>query len=97
MTTISKQLVLVGGITKNFFSSSDLGVWNKDSNQWTHPLPRMPMPRQRASATSYKHWLVVAGGLSHRHHNCIPVDVLDVDKKQWSVRASTVYLPRGNT
>ncbi len=51
-------------------------------NQWTHPFPPMPTPRYRPSATSYKHWLVVAGGY---HGVCLQtVQLLDVSNMQWS-------------
>ena len=61
MTTILNKLVLVGG-RHNLDAVDQLGVWQTDNKDWTHPFPHMPTPRSSPSATSYKHWLVVAGG-----------------------------------
>ncbi len=48
----------------------------------------MSTPRSGPSATSYKHWLVVACG---RHGVCLQasVEVLDVSNMQWSTGPST--------
>ncbi len=83
MTTINNKLVVVGGS-----NSSELGEWQPDRNQWTHPFPPMPTPRYWPSATSYKHWLVVAGGC---HGVCLQasVEILDVSNMQWSTGPST--------
>ncbi len=83
MTTINNKLVVVGGSNRDRSDSSELGEWQPDSNQWTHPFPPMPTPRWLPSATSYKHWLVVAGGC---HGVCLhaSVEVLDVSNMQWS-------------
>ena len=63
MTTINNNLVIVGGSGRNNLDEVDqLGVWQTDSNQWTRPFPPMPTPCHSPSATSYNHWLVVAGG-----------------------------------
>ena len=81
MTTTNNKLVLVGGYQQH--SRVDkLGVWQTDNNQWTYPFPPMPTPLSFPSATSYKHWLVVAGGFSS-------VEVLNVHNKQWSTGPST--------
>ncbi len=60
MTTINNKLVVVGGRNSDNSESSELREWQPDSNQWTHPFPPMPTPLRLHSATSYKHWLVVA-------------------------------------
>ncbi len=87
MTTINNKLVVVGGINRDDSDSSELGEWQPDSNQWTHPFPPMSTPRCVHSATSYKHWLVVAGGY---HGVCLQtVEVLDVSNMQWSTGPST--------
>ena len=88
MTTINNKLILVGG----YHDSSvvdQLGVWKTDSNQWTRPFPPMPTPHFSPSATSYKHWLVVAGGVGIRGVSVSTVEVLDIDNKQWSTAPST--------
>ncbi len=77
----------MGGTNRDISISSELGEWQSDSNQWTHPFPPIPTPRTAHSATSYKHWLVVAGG----HHGvCLQtVEVLDISNMQWSTGPST--------
>ncbi len=88
MTTINNKLVVVGGRNREDSDSSELGEWQPDSNQWTHPFPPMSATRCVPSATSYKHWLVVAGGC---HGVCLQasVEVLDVSNMQWSTGPST--------
>ena len=86
MTTINNKLILVGGHDGDT-EVDQLGVWKTDSNQWTRPFPAMPTPRFYPSATSYKHWLVVAGG--YRRGYLSTVEILDIDNKQWSTGPST--------
>ncbi len=88
MTTINNKLVVVGGTNRDGSESSELGEWQPDRNKWTHPFPPMPTPRMLPSVTSYKHWLVVAGGF---HGVCLhaSVEVLDVFNMQWSTGPST--------
>ena len=88
MTTINNKLVVVGGINKDRSGSSELGEWQPDSKQWTHPFPPMSTPRYVHSAISYKHWLVVAGGY-HGGRLQANVEVLDVSNMQWFTRPST--------
>ncbi len=87
MTTISSKLVVVGGTNRDNSVSSELGEWQSDSNQWTHPFPPMSTPRCVHSATSYKHWLVVAGG--YRGVCLQTIEVLDISNMQWSTGPST--------
>ena len=88
MITIHGKLVLLGGLTTDDSVSNELSQWQSDSNQWTHPFPAMPIPRYVSSAASYKHWLVVAGGLGP-HGYCVHTEVLDVDNEQWSKGPAT--------
>ena len=85
MTTINNKLILVGGY--HYIYVNELGVWQTDSNQWTRPFPPMATPRYCPSATSYKHWLVVAGGDTNSI-SLSTVEVLDIDNKQWSTTPS---------
>ena len=51
----------------------------------------MPTSRSSPSATSYKHWLVVAGGIGYTSGfgaSLSTVEVLDVHSKQWSTGPS---------
>ncbi len=88
MTTINNKLVVVGGRNRDGSVSSELGEWQPDSNQWTHPYPPMSTPRYVPSATSYKHWLVVAGGC-HGVRLHASVEILDVSNMQCSTGPST--------
>ncbi len=88
MTTINNKLVVVGGRNRDDSDSSELGEWQPDSNQWADPFPPMSTPRWLPSATSYKHWLVVAGGY-HGVRLQASVEVLDVSNMQWSTGPST--------
>ena len=88
MTTINNKLVVVGGRNREDSDSGELGEWQPDSNQWTHPFPPMPTFSWLHSATSYKHWLVVAGGC-HVVRLQTSVEVLDVSNMQWSTGPST--------
>ena len=92
MTTINNKLILVGGHHDDGVVDQ-LGVWKTDSNQWTRPFRAMPTPRFSPSATSYKHWLVVAGGF--KQVSLSTVEVLDVDNKQWSTAPSIPITWRG--
>ncbi len=86
MATINSKLVVMGGKNRDLSDSSELGEWQPDSNQWTHPFPPMSTPHCVHSATSYKHWLMVAGG----YHGVLQtVEVLDVSNMQWSTGPST--------
>ncbi len=87
MTSVNNKLVLVGGRNKYYSDSNELSEWQTDSNQWTHPFPPMSISRYWPSATSYKHWLVVAGGC---HGVCLQtsVEILDVFNMQWSTGPS---------
>ncbi len=91
MTTINNKLVVVGGRNRGRSDSSELGEWQPDRNKWTHPFPPMSTPRCVPSATSYKHWLVVAGGY-HGFRLQASVEILDVSNMQWSTRPSTPTL-----
>ena len=85
MTTIHNKLVLVGGRHDGMYVDQ-LGVWQTDSNKWTRPFPPMPTPHYSPSATSYKHWLVVAG--CSLLNSSLNVEVLNVDNNQWSTGPS---------
>ncbi len=88
VTTINNKLVVVGGRNRKESDSSELGEWQSVSNKWTHPFPPMSTPRWGPTATSYKHWLVVAGGC-HRVYLHASFEVLDVSNMQWSTGPST--------
>ena len=80
MTTINKQLVLVGGYEHG--DSKVLGVWDANKKQWTHPYPEMHTARSSCSAVVYKEWLVVAGGWTPGAR-LSSVEVMNTNSKQW--------------
>ena len=82
VTSINKQLVLVGG-WKIDHESKVLGVWKSASKEWVHPYPDMPTARLNSSAVPYKEWLAVAGGKTEEGHELTSVEVMNVDSKQW--------------
>ena len=86
MTAIDNHLILVGGVTgmgRDGSYSKVLGVWSEESKKWTHPYPDMTTPRHSCSAFTYKHWLVVAGGMGAGDRKISSVEVMNTDTKQW--------------
>ena len=84
MTSINQCLVLAGGCKKDNTCSNEIAVWQSEIKEWKLPFPTMPTPRWGPSATSYKNWLIVAGG-SKEKDCCLPVvEILNVFTNQWS-------------
>ena len=82
MATINNQLVLVGGKEQGK-ASRELGVWEADRKEWTHPYPEMPTGRWRCSAVVHNEWLVVVGGVTPVQQYTSSVEVLNVSTNQW--------------
>ena len=63
MTSVDKNLVLVGGVIRNksdLFSedrTNKLGVWNEELNNWTETLPSMPTAHSGPTVATYKNGL----------------------------------------
>ena len=90
MAVVNNQLVLVGGEdvqTKK--KTNKLGVWNEQSEGWTHPLPPMTTACSSPSvATHSNRWLVVIGGYDDIT-TLSRVEILDTtESKQWYHAAS---------
>ena len=82
-TRVNDQLVLVGGKTISTNKATNvLGVWDEESQTWTHPFPEMPTPRYLLSVVSYQRWLVVAGG-KDVIDSFDKVELLDTHLRQW--------------
>ena len=67
MTTVSSQLVMVGGIdlsTGNTTTqtTNTVSVWSTSQRRWTHPYPTLKTPRYWPAVSTYHQHLVVAGG-----------------------------------
>ena len=84
LTTYQERLVLVGGESPCTGAPSNQLWMLEDEQSWTQPLPSMPTPRSRASAMSFRQYLVVVGGVGY--------DVIEVYNGQQWARADT--LPR---
>ena len=89
MAFVNNRIVLVGGrnVQTNEVSNK-LGVWNEQSQGWTHPLPPMTKARRSPSvATHNDRWLVVIGGYNGSYLS--NVEILDTTKsRQWHCAAS---------
>ena len=84
MSAVDNKLVLVGGVsTSSGKVTNVLGVWDEQSQTWTHPFPVMPTARSSPSVISYQKWLVVAGGRGETGPYCINVEILDILSGQW--------------
>ena len=84
MAIINNELVLIGGEDANTKENTNtLGVWNEQSNQWTHPYPPMITACSKASAiTHHNKWLIVIGGLGNEG-SLSRVEVLDITLGKW--------------
>ena len=86
MSAVDSKLVLVGGrstLTDIPWPTGMLGVWDEQSQTWTHPFPAMPTARRSPSVISYQKWLVVAGGSDGRGFYYKSVEILDTISGQW--------------
>ena len=93
MAAVNNQLILVGGVAVQTDKvTNKLGVWNEQSNRWTHPLPPMTTACTASSVATYNNrWLVVMGGHDGKDY-LSRVNVLDTTEPgQWYHAAS---LPR---
>ena len=94
MAVVNNQLVLIGGgnlETKK--RTNQLGVWNEQSMEWTHPLPPMTTACSSPSVVTHNNsWLIVIGGTSD-DKNCLSrVEVLNTAMpNQWY---NTAILPQ---
>ena len=92
MAVVDDQLVLVGGYEVGYYQNytNKLGVWNEQSNRWTHPLPPMTTACGAPSvATHNNRWLVVMGGNGIGGDDLSRVEILDTNEPvQWYQAAS---------
>ena len=84
MAVLKNQLVLIGGRNTSAGKTSNvLGVWDDQSRTWTHPFPEMPSPQESISITSYKNWLINAGGEDEKGFHSKNVELLSTLSGQW--------------
>ena len=60
LASYNENLVLAGGVVSRQYTNQ-LWMLGEDDH-WQQPIPPMPTPRAQASAVSYGHHLIVAGG-----------------------------------
>ena len=88
MAVVNNQLVLVGGrSTSTRKVTTVMGVWDEESQTWTHPFPVMQTARHLVSVTFYQIWLVIAGGRDEEEYRggsySNKVELLDTLSGQW--------------
>ena len=89
MTTVSSQLVMVGGCEGVFplKTTNRVGVWSTSLwwRMWTHPYPPLKTPCYLPAVSTYHQRLVVAGGRDASHTALASVQILDISVShcQW--------------
>ena len=94
MTTVSSQLVTVGGLdVSTLKTSKTVRVYAPSQRSWKQPYPPMNTPRYWPAVSTYHHRLVVAGGRDDSG-DLATVEILDtsVSHSQW---LSATPLPVG--
>ena len=89
-----KQLLAIGGITRNNTVTNNIFLWNETDKKWLTSYPNMPTARYRCSSISHKSTVIVAGGVLRSDPNILTrvVEVLHIkehsswfSKSNWSV------------
>ena len=85
MTTVSSQLVMVGGRNLSTYKPTNtLAVYAPSQRSWKQPYPLMNTPREWPAVSTYHQRLVVAGG-RYGETDLATVEILDmsVSHSQW--------------
>ena len=93
MTTVSSQLVMVGGYDVSTYKTTNrVAVYSPSQRRWSQPYPPLMTPRYLPAVSTYHQRLVVAGGLDASHTDIATVEILDISVRhcQW---LSTTGLP----
>ena len=86
MTTVSSQLVMVGGLDLSTDKTSKtVRVYTPSQRSWKQPYPPMNTPRYYPAVSTYHQRLVVAGGCDDSLTDLSTVELLDtsVRHSQW--------------
>ena len=87
MTTVSSQLVMVGGCgVSTRRATNRVEVYSPSQRRWTQPYPPLNTPRRLPAVSTYHQRLVVAGGRDARGTTELAtVEVLDISVShcQW--------------
>ena len=79
MTTVSSQLVMVGGRDVSTYKATNtLAVWSTSQRRWTQPYPPLKTPRMLPAVSTYHQRLVVAGGCDASGTELATVEILDI-------------------
>ena len=88
MTTVSSQLVMVGGRDVSTLPSKTtnrVAVYSPSQRRWSQPYPPLKTPRYLPAVSTYHQRLVVAGGRDDSNTNLAAVEILNtsVSHCQW--------------
>ena len=86
MTTVSSQLVMVGGKDVSTLKTTNrVAVYSPSQRRWTQPYPPLMTPRYWPAVSTYHQRLVVAGGRDASGTKLTNVDILDISVRhcQW--------------
>ena len=86
MTTVSSQLVMVGGEDVSTGKTTNrVAVYSPSQRSWSQPYPPLKTPRRLPAVSTYHQRLVVAGGCDASHTALASVQILDISVShcQW--------------
>ena len=86
MTTVSSQLVMVGGYDVSTDKTINrVAVYSPSHRRWTHPYPPLKTPRYLPAVSTYHQRLVVAGGCDASGTDLATVQILNTSVRhcQW--------------
>ena len=86
MTTVSSQLVMVGGKDVSTYKATNrVAVYSPSQRRWTQPYPPLKASRMLPAVSTYHQRLVVAGGRDASHTDIASVEILDISVRhcQW--------------
>ena len=86
MTTVSSQLVMVGGKDVSTAKTTNtVAVYSPSQRSWSQPYPPLKTPRYSPAVSTYHQRLVVAGGCDASLTDIATVEILDtsVSHCQW--------------
>ena len=80
MTTVSSQLVMVGGCESvfPFKTTKRVAVYSPSQRSWSQPYPPLMTPRWLPAVSTYHQRLVVAGGRDASYTDIPTVEILDI-------------------
>ena len=83
MASVKNKLTLVGGLDPSTnIATSQLAVWDSESEQWTFPYPPMDTACYDVAIATFNEWMAVAGGYGDRGY-LNSVDILNTTKNKY--------------